>query len=411
MKYLIIGCGPAGMHAAYKLDELDKNAEITLINSESNLPYSRILITFLLEKKVEEEDLFIFSEEFLQKDNINYYQNKSVEEIDSDNKKVKLNDGTALNYDKLLIAAGGDPKRPSVKGIESDRIFTIRTIDDIKTVKAKMETAEKCAVLGGGLVSLKMAQALKRQGIGVKVLIRSPRVLSQVLDEESAVLIADHLEENGIELLTGTQIEEIVEEKKGLVFNTNKGKISSDFAVIGKGVSPNMDFLDKTSVKTDWGILSDEYLQTEEKDIFAAGDVVENYNIAQDSIQLNSIWPDAVLQGITAAENMAGKFKKYPGNINMNAVDIFSLPLIAMGRVKDVENLETVKYENKSEKKFVKLFFNNDLLVGAVLINDVENAGFYKQLIAKRKIIKDRETLLNKNNLLANYIFWKEVTE
>jgi len=278
-----------------------------------------------------------------------------------------------------------------------------------KDILNEVKKSKTCAILGGGLVSLKMTQALSKKGVDIKILIRSPRVLSQVLDDETAYLVQNYLENNNVDVKVNTQILEIQEKDNKLLFIVKSGQITEefevDFAVIGKGVKPNIDFLEDTAIETDWGILTDEYLQTKEKDVYAVGDVAESYNIALDKTQLNSIWPDAVLQGIKAAENMAGKTKPYLGNINMNAVDIFSLPLVAMGRVRETENIEILRSINLEDNKFLKLFFKEQILVGAILIGDIENAGIYKQLIINRKRIHDSQSLLNQKNMLANYIF------
>lgn len=409
MKYLIVGSGPAGMNAAYKLNEIDNDADITIINGEPNPPYSRILTTFYLEGKIEEEDFYIYSKDFLGQDNIHYYENTRATSILPEKKLVELNTGEKIKYDKLLIASGGDPNIPSAEGINSGKVYKIRTLEDIKDIKNEVKKSKTCAILGGGLVSLKMTQALSKKGIDIKILIRSPRVLSQVLDDETAHLVQNHLENNNVDVKVNTEILEIQEKDNKLLFIVKSGQITEefevDFAVIGKGVKPNIDFLEDTAIETDWGILTDEYLQTKEKDVYAVGDVAESYNIALDKTQLNSIWPDAVLQGIKAAENMTGKTKPYLGNINMNAVDIFSLPLVAMGRVRDTENIEILKSINIEDNKFLKLFFKDQILVGAILIGDIENAGIYKQLIINRKKIHDSQSLLNQKNMLANYIF------
>ncbi|HKL12079.1 MAG TPA: FAD/NAD(P)-binding oxidoreductase [Halanaerobiales bacterium] len=409
MKYLIVGSGPAGMNAAYKLNEIDKDADITIINGEPNPPYSRILTTFYLEGKIEEEDFYIYSKDFLEQDNIHYYENTRATSILPEKKLVELNTDELIKYDKLLIASGGDPNIPSAEGINSEKVYKIRTLEDIKDIKNEVKKSKTCAILGGGLVSLKMTQALSKKGIDIKILIRSPRVLSQVLDDETAYLVQKHLKNNNVDVKVNTEVLEIQEKDNKLLFVVKSGQkteeFEADFAVIGKGVKPNIDFLEDTSIETDWGILTDEYLQTKEKDVYAVGDVAESYNIALDKTQLNSIWPDAVLQGIKAAENMAGKTKPYVGNINMNAVDIFSLPLVAMGRVRDTENIEILRSINIEEDKFLKLFFKDRTLVGAILIGEIENAGIYKQLIINRKKIHDSHSLLNQKNMLANYIF------
>lgn len=409
MKYLIIGSGPAGMNAAYKLDEIDKEADITIINGESNPPYSRILTTFYLEGKIEEEDFYIYSKDFLEQDNIHYYENTRATSISPEKKLVELSTREKIKYDKLLIASGGEPNIPSSEGINSKKIYKIRTLEDIKNIKEEVKDSKTCAILGGGLVSLKMTQALSKNNINVKILIRSPKVLSQVLDNETAHLVQKHLENNNIDVKVNTEVLEIRKKDEKLLFIVKSGKKTEefevDFAVIGKGVRPNIDFLKDTSIETDWGILTNEYLQTKVKDVYAAGDVAESYNIALNKTQLNSIWPDAVLQGIKAAENMTNKNKPYLGNINMNAVDILSLPLVAMGRVRDTENIDILRSFNKEENKFLKLFFKDKILVGAILIGTIENAGIYKQLIINRKKIRDRQSLLNQKNMLANYIF------
>ncbi len=155
-----------------------------------------------------------------------------------------------------------------------------------------------------------------------------------------------------------------------------------------------MDLVKDTSIKTEWGILTDEYLQTNEKNIFAAGDVAQTKDLATGESVTNALWIAATEQGKVAGKNMAGGKIKYPGSIGANSAEFFGLPFISIGNVIKTEELTNLFIRKPAEYLYKKLVIQNNRLVGAILVGDIANAGIYMALIRKKADISEVADIL-----------------
>ncbi len=155
---------------------------------------------------------------------------------------------------------------------------------------------------------------------------------------------------------------------------------------MGKGVEPNIELAKEAKIVSHWGIVSDEYLQTSSKDIFAAGDVAQTNDITSGESTLNAIWPSAVEQGRIAGRNMAGEKQKYDGSMAMNSIEFFELPVISMGitrpKTQDYEELSVI---NQKKAVYKKVVLKDGIIRGFISLGNVENSGVYNNLI-KHKI-------------------------
>ncbi|MFC1725112.1 NAD(P)/FAD-dependent oxidoreductase, partial [candidate division KSB1 bacterium] len=170
MKYVIIGGSAAGISCAEAIRSIDKTGKITVISDEKLPLYSRCLISYYLSGEVPEKDLNFKPEDFFRKFNIKALLGVRAEKILEKEKKVVLSNGEAIKFDKLLIATGGSSKMPGIKGVEKNGVFLMRTFDDVTAIKSSLKDVETAAVLGGGLIGMRAAYALKRSGKNVKVI-------------------------------------------------------------------------------------------------------------------------------------------------------------------------------------------------------------------------------------------------
>lgn len=395
MKYIIIGGSAAGISCAEAIRNVDKEGEIVLISDEMYPLYSRCLITYSLAKTIEEDKIKFKPDNFFEENKITALLGVKAEKIVTAEKQVLFEDGKAVSYDKLLIATGGSPKETGIKG-EGIRVFGMRTIDDIKSIEEMLDSVTTAAILGGGLIGMRTAYALRARNKNVKVIVKSDKILSQMLDDEAAGIFKNLVEENGIEIITGVAAVEVLgdENVKGLKLD-NGAEIECELVVIGKGVNANIDTAKGTEIKTDWGIVVDEYMQTTVKDIYAAGDVAQTLDIAAECSTINALWPCAVEQGRIAGLNMAGEREIYDGSLSMNSLVFYDVPVISMGITKPgKEGYEEIKKENKVKNVYKKIVIKDNRLVGAVLVNDVSQAGVYLLLIKKRADISSIKTIL-----------------
>ncbi|MFH1259893.1 MAG: FAD-dependent oxidoreductase [Elusimicrobiota bacterium] len=383
MKYAIIGGSAAGVAAIEAIRSQDKTGKIFLISDEMEALYSRCLLSYYLAGAIPEEKLKFRPADFFAKNKVDVFPGNKARKILPGQKKVILNLGNEIDYDALLIATGGRPKKLGMAKENLDGIYKLRNIADARKIFSLLDTTKNAVVLGGGLIGLRAAYALKQQGKEVKIVVKSQEILSRVLGEEPAQIIRQHIEKEGIEVITGRDVAEILGKNRveGVVLD-DKSKLSCQILIIGKGVSPNKEFLADTGLKFNDGVIVDDYLATGVQGVYAAGDVCETKDLITGQRVIKAIWPCAVEQGRIAGLNMAGQKTKYAGALGMNSVEFFGLPAISVGQTNLTENCKELV--RKAPKNYRRLIFQGGRLVGATLVGKVEKAGVYGSLIRSK---------------------------
>ncbi len=400
MHYVIIGGSAAGINAIEAIRSVDQKGKITLISEEKYSLYSRCLITYYLAGLISEEKLKYRTEDFFKKHKVDAVLGVEVKKVSAKGKKITLANKKVISFDKLLIATGSNSRMLDVPGADTSGVFGIRTIEDIRGIKKILAQVKNVAVLGGGLIGLRIAYALKVSGKDVTVIVKSNRVLSQMLDEGAAALMQKRIEEQGICVRTGLAAKEILggKEVAGLVLD-NGEKLDCQLVVIGKGITPNTELVDSKEVKTDWGILVDDYLQTSKPDIYAAGDCAQSKDLVTGESTINALWPCAAEQGKIAGFNMTGERVQYKGSMAMNSVEFFGLPTISLGitRSKTDEHEVLIKAV-ESKNIYRKIVLKENRIVGVILVNDIDKAGIYGSLMQKEVDVSLIKSLLLDDN-------------
>lgn len=404
MHYVIIGGSAAGVNAVEGIRGIDNKSKITLITDEDYPLYSRCLLSYFVAGKLPEEKLKFKPADFYKSNSVDAKLGIRAEKLDLKNKKISLSDKSSIEYDKLLIASGARAKMENINGIDKKGVFALRTIKDAKGILSMIKSVKTTAVLGGGLVGLKAAYALHEQGKKIKVVVKSKQVLSQILDADGASYIQDFIQKKGIDIMTGLAASEIIGNGavKGLALD-NGSKLDCELVIIGKGVSPNMELIKDTDVKTHWGILTDNTQKTSSPGIYAAGDAAETFDFTQDATDTNAIWPAACRQGKIAGLNMAGpplgagEKAVYEGSMAMNSVEFFGMPAISMGitKPKAEEFQQLVRREKESYRKIV---LKDNRIVGVVLVGKIDNAGVIGLLMRKKIDVSGLKDLLLDDN-------------
>lgn len=395
MNYLIIGGSAAGVAAAETLRKHDKKSDITLVSDEAYLLYSRCLLTYLMAGSIDETKINFKDRNFYKDNKIETYLGKRATSIDSKKKNISLKDGAKISYDKLLLATGASTKQVDVPGIDKKGVFSVRKIEDARAIMDMLDNVKGVAVLGGGLIGLRTTYALRQRQKEVTVVVKSPQILSQMVDMDAARIIASCLEKNGIKIMTGVAAKEVTGKKsaEGIILD-NGERLDCQMIIIGKGVKPNTELASSCGLAVEDGIVVDKFLRTSNENIFAAGDVAETYDIARETQRINALWPCAVEQGEIAGLNMLGKEVVYDGSLSMNSVDFFGLGCISMGitKPKKEEDYEIISRIGKDTyKKFV---LKKNRIVGMILVGDIKIAGIVSTLIKKKIDISSIKHLL-----------------
>src|SRR3989338_4285812 len=224
--YCIIGNSAGGIAAIESIRQADPDGKIINISREPHRPYSRCLLSYYLAGSIGKDRLWIRPGDYYKNYNVQPYLNTIVEEIDLKNKKLRINkDGTkeTVAYDKLLLATGAIAKGVGVKGEDKKGVFVLRTLDDADGMLSMMDSVKDVAVLGGGLIGMRAAYALKKRNKNVNVLVKSGHIFSQMLDHEAADILRKHLEANGVKITTGVEAKEICGNgaAKGVILDNN----------------------------------------------------------------------------------------------------------------------------------------------------------------------------------------------
>jgi nitrite reductase (NADH) large subunit len=387
MLYVIIGASAAGCQAAETLRRYAADSPITVISEEAQPLYSRPLLTYLLSGEVSREQVWLKGQEYFKEWRLDPVLGEPVTRVDPAAHVVHLLGGTAIPYDRLLIASGARPRLLGLKGEELAGVYTLRTLADWERLAAGLPRQGRAVVVGAGAVGLKTADALARRGLQVALVARGSQPLSRVLDATAASMLHTALTGMGIEMYYHAWPEAIWGEGgrvKALTLNAGR-EIPCEAVLFSVGVAPNVEFLAATDLAGPDGIPVDHYCGTSDPDIFAAGDCAYPYHLLTGQRAGYHIWPAAVAQGRVAGANLTGAGLTYAGLLPQNSLSLRGFHIITGGLgPQDVAGCDTVSDLDTRRGRYRSLIYRDGKLVGLTLVGAVEDAGIYFQLMAQQ---------------------------
>ena len=394
MKYIIIGNGVAGTTAAANIRKIDPEGEITIVSDEAYPFYSRIRLIDYLAGETDEKGLVIYKDAWYEKNNIKLLLNTPVSEIDKDMKEIAISSGQRLKYDKLLIAAGGVSFIPPLPGSDKKGVFTLRTIKDAGGIKNHIEQAKKVILIGGGILGIEVGNSLRKVGCSVSIIEFFPRLLPRQMDKEGSEILTTQLVGMGFRFYLGAQTKEISGDDTVKSVRLEDGTIiDCNTVIISAGVRPNAELVYKLGIKCNKGLPVNDRMETEIRDIYAAGDLIEHRNLYY------GIWPAAEKQGEVAGINMAGGNAGYEGTTPSNALKIAGIDLIAAGDTDADSKLESIIQKDKEKFLYKKLVIKNNAIAGCILYGDISGWKKIKKAIDERKDITSIKNNLKKWDL------------
>ena len=395
MKYVIIGNSAAAVGGIEAIRSVDTEGSVTLIAKEDEHTYSRPLISYYLGGEVAEKNIGYRKKSFYKDNHVDVLLGTTVVKIDAKMKKVVLDNGEALAYDRLLVATGSSPMLPPIKGLDSFAdYYTFQSMQDAKALKKVLDKKKHVAILGGGLIGLKCAEGIGNKAASITVVDREPQILSSILDKEGAEYVQKSGEKAGVSFLLGENVVEIKEHS----LLTQKGKsIPFDILVVAVGVSPNSDLIKEAGGDVREGIVVDRKNETTLKHIYAAGDCAESHDLTDDTDKVLALLPNAYIAGENAGRNMAGEDHHFDTAMAVNALKFWGKHLITAGIY------QGEVWEKSNKEQYKKLYFAEDRLKGFMLIGNVEQAGIYTALIREKTPFSsiDFELIKEKPQLMA----------
>ena len=386
MQHVIIGAGPAGVVAAETLRREDPAAAVTLICGEAGPPYSRMAIPYAMAGKIEEEGTWLRQDaRHFEALGVSLVHDR-VNAIDSKARRLALAQGGSLAFDRLLIATGSSPARPSVPGLDLPGVHSCWTLEDLRKVSALITPGTRVLLLGAGFVSCIILQSLVQRGAKVTVSCGSSgRMVRSMMDETAGGMIMRWCRGKGVTVLTAGRPKSITQAATGLLVTLDSGvEAETDVVIVGTGVKTNTGFLADSGIMVDEGITVDEFLQTSVAGIYAAGDVAQGLNQCTGQREVHAIQPTAVEHGRIAALNMAGKPTPFQGSLSMNTLDTLGLISCSFGLWGGKEGGEQVRAVDEERYRYMRLEFFDGRLVGANTVGVTNEIGIIRGLIQTR---------------------------
>lgn len=384
MKYLIIGNGVAGTTAAATIRKLDASGEITILSDELTPFYSRIRLIEYLAGEAGEKDIVIYKDEWYEKNDIRLVLNAFVSEIDKDHKQVVTSGNERFEYDRLLLATGGFSFVPPIPGSDRKGVFTLRTLKDAKEIIDYATDRKKVLLIGGGVLGLEAGNALRKRGCKITVVEFFPRLLPRQMDPDGAGILKSQLEGMGFIFYLGAKTKEIAgnDRVNGLILEDGT-KIDCDLIIISAGVRPYAELGKKIGLTVNRGLLVNDRMETEIKDIYAAGDLIEHRGA------FYGIWPAAQKQGEIAGINMAGGNALYAGTTISNVLKVAGLDLAVAGDIDADGKFDSVVQKDRERYIYKKIVIKNNILSGCILYGDITGYRKILRAIDEKRNIAD----------------------
>jgi 3-phenylpropionate/trans-cinnamate dioxygenase ferredoxin reductase subunit len=361
---VIVGAGQAGFQAAASLRMEAYDAPITLIGEEPSLPYQRPpLSKGFLEGKQNVGNVELRPDAYYRDHKIDLISGSEVIRINRANRSVELRSGQRFPYETLILAIGSRVRKLSVKGAELDEVCYLRTLDDAIRIRQRLETARDIVVVGGGFIGLEVAAVARSMGKSVAVVEAQSRLMPRAV----APVISDFYQElhlgHGVQIHLATVVREIA---AGQVFLSDGSAHKADLVIVGIGVLPNVELAQDGGLTVADGIVVDEYLRTEDSNIYAIGDCAQHPNpFAGQSTRIESV-QNAVDQARCVAANIAGRGEPYRA-VPWFWTDQFDIKLQMVGL--SGGSVHLVTRGNPTSRKFSVFYFKEDRLAAIDSIN------------------------------------------
>ncbi|OYY13646.1 MAG: FAD-dependent oxidoreductase [Polynucleobacter sp. 24-46-87] len=385
MKHLILGNGPAGVIAAETIRKRAPSDQIIMIGSEDVPPYSRMAIPYLLMGNIQE------SGTYLRKDPHHFDKLKieqlygRVDAVDCKAKELIIQGGTRISFDKLLIATGSVPVQPPIPGIQLPGVHSCWTMADARSIASIAKPGTRVLQMGAGFIGCIILEALASRDVQLTVVEMGDRMVPRMMTELAGGMIKEWVQSQGIDVFTGTRVEEISSSGSALSVKLSNGKVLEvDLVISATGVKPNIECLKNSGLEIHNGVLVNEHMQTSHPDIYAAGDVSEGIDFSTGNRIVNAIQPNAADQARIAGIAMTGGDAQSLGALQINVLDTLGLISSSFGLWSGAKDGDHVEIVDREHFKYLRLEFLGDILIGATCVGTTDHIGVLRGLIQSK---------------------------
>jgi nitrite reductase (NADH) large subunit len=427
MKYVIVGSGVAGLAACEAIRSQDEAGEIYMLSDDPHGYYSRPGLAYYLTGEMHEKGLFPRTKSDWQFLHLRFVRGRAARISPSDN-QVELENGSRLEYDRLLIAVGAQATRLNVPGADLEGVVKLDHMKDAKYILELARRGKTAVVVGGGITALELVEGLLSRGVKVHYLLRGDRYWSNVLDEQESRIVEQRLEEEGVSIHHHAELSKLI---------GNRGRVQGarlkdgfvlrcDVLAYAIGIRPRTRLAQQAGLEIDRGILVNEYLQTSNQNIFAAGDVAQVYDPMSGRSIIDSLWGPAREQGYAAGLNMAGEKKVYVKSVPFNVTRLAGLTTtiigtVGRGRDEDLVGIargdsetwralpEAIVAQTGFNVNRLRLLVGEKTLLGAIVMGDQKLSFALEKIISSNaNIASIRDKLLQPGAPIADIIadYW-----
>lgn len=414
--YIFIGGGVASTKAAETARKIDQTDSMAIISEEPESLYSRINLPYFLKDIIPLERLYLHDDRWYEDNHIQLLKGKKAVKVETNPRRITLDDGEKLEYEKLLIATGGkvnlwppahslrlgEPQgserasRPGgeVPGANLEGVFYLRTIEDAKKIREWIKETKHGVIVGAGFIGLEFSTTFGKHGITADFLVRGNYYWEPMLDRDQGELLSQMLKERGIQVWLNEEGVELLGNPKVHAVKTKKGQeIECQMVGVGIGIHTDLSFLSGSGIKTNKGIITNEYFETNVPGVYAAGDVAEFYDVIFARQHQLGNWANAQVQGQIAGQNIAGQKNVYE-TVSAYSIQVFDGNVSFVGALKASDKTKVIKRGTLQDRSIGKILVEEGRIIGATLVNRARETTQIASLIRSKVNISGREAQL-----------------
>ncbi|MCU0429929.1 MAG: molybdopterin-dependent oxidoreductase [Cytophagaceae bacterium] len=407
-RILVIGAGAAAYGFVKSFRERNKEDEILVFSKESQSFYNRVMLPDYIAGTQSWPQLLKLTEDEEAALGVRVLKGISITQIDRERKLLMDSEGREHRYDLLVLATGSRSAVPKDIPSQLEGFFTLRTKLDADRLMQHLQPQDHVVIVGGGLLGLELSSSLRELNFRASIIQRTSRLMSRQLDAVGASLLKEELIDRGIEIYYNDEIQTFIGREKITAVKLKSGHTLPCTAVVyATGTTPNIELAKACGLKVQRGVEVNDYLQTNDPDIFAIGEIAEHQQ------NLYGITAAAEEQAETLAAFLNGDlFSFYQGSLSMNILKIPGLDLCSLGVTElpdDSGEYEEVVFIDKATRYYKKCIIHRDKLIGAILIGDKTEFNEFRELIKNKIELSEKRLSLLRSGKKAEEVIGKLV--
>jgi len=381
-KLIIVGSGPVGLRCISELGRQAYQGAVTCYGGEEWQPYNRVKLSELVSGAMDFEELEL-PQAYQDSEWVEFQLNRPVSAIDRENQCVITDDGVKHPYSKLILAIGASAHVPNIEGMDTPGVYTFRDMDDAQTLLSRRTRAQRVVVIGGGLLGIEAARAMRVFNTQVTIIEHSTHLMYRQLDEEAGAYLGRYVENQNINVITERHVTRIQGRDKLESLLLNDGQeIPCDTLIVAAGIHPNVALAREAGLKVRRGILVNDALQTSDPNIYAVGDCAEHNEIVYGLVG------PGYEQAAVAVAHVCGKEVHYQGSMAATSLKVAGCEVFSMGEVDRMQDVgRDHVYEQKTDEIYRRLLVDRDRVLAAVAIGPwLERQRIQDAVLQQRRV-------------------------